>query len=122
MAANTLEEELVAQGIVASYTWKPNRLYAKNGNTFVPVDSISDGTSTEVAAVVSAAGDEQIEEIEALGAEKLATLRTGEDDYEDVKASLITAYGRLSSYFSTHGAPAVASILDSAIADLNNLP
>ena len=28
----TLEEELAEQGIVGSYIWKPNSLFAKKGN------------------------------------------------------------------------------------------
>ena len=108
--AQTLEEELAQRGIVSSYIWKPNRLFAKSGNRYVPADVVSDGSAADVSEAVAEAGRNQISSIEALAAAQKALISANERDYR-----------RMYNYFTNQGLIALATIMATAIVNLNTL-
>lgn len=114
----TLEEELRKRGSSGSYIWKPNRLYAKRGNHYEPADTVSDGSAAEVAAAVTANGQERIAEINALAAAQMSLLNSSEKDYNLVRASLIQTYTRMSNYFAYQGMLDLKAIVDAALRQL----
>ena len=117
----TLEEELAEKGLVASYIWKPSKLFAKVGDQYIPADVISDGTAEEVAAYIHEIGSEQAATINAVGAQELAYLTEHARDFVDVKNSLISTYSRMEAYFENSGMHSLATIMATAIANLNDL-
>lgn len=119
--AKTLEEELAELGIVGSYIWKPNRVFAKSGDRYISADVVSDGSAEEVARAVSAVGNAQISEINALAAEQKALITKNEKDYATVKASLLQTYRRMYNYFVNQKLYALATIMATAIANLNQM-
>ena len=123
MAINnrTLEEELADKKIVGSYILKPNRFYAKDGDHYISADVVSDGTASEIAAALREEGVLQISLIRELGRSEIAELRTVEEKYSDAKASLIQTYTRMYNYFTRQGLVALATIMATAIVNLNNM-
>ena len=119
--SKTLEEELAEQGIVGSYTWKPNRFFAKSGDTYISADVVSDGSAEDVATAVTEAGNEQIDEIKALAAAQKALIVQNERDYSDVRASLLQTYRRMYNYFTNQKLYALATIMATAIVNLNQM-
>lgn len=119
--AQTLEEELAQQGIVGSYIWKPNRLFAKSGNRYIPADVVSDGSAADVSEAVAEAGRNQISSIEALAAAQKALISANERDYVAVRESLLQTYRRMYNYFTNQGLIALATIMATAIVNLNTL-
>ena len=114
----TLEEELAKQGVVGSYIWKPNRLFAKRGNRYEPADTVSDGSASEIAEAVAEKGQEKIEEIDALAAAQRALIAANERDYNIVRESLLQTYRRMSNYFSYQGLTDLKNVIDTAIRQL----
>lgn len=119
--ASTLEEELAEKGIVGSYIWKPNRLFAKVDGNYIPVDTISDGSANDVAALVAAEGQAKIAEIDTLAEAQKSLIAANAIAYTNIKASLIQTYQRMSSYFSSQGLIALKTIVDTAIVNLNDM-
>lgn len=119
--APTLEEELAEKGIVGSYIWKPNRLFAKVDDRYIPVDTISDGSAEDVAATVAAEGQAKVNEIDTLAETQKALIAANNQAYNNVKANLLQTYQRMSNYFANHGLIALKTIIDTAIVNLNEL-
>lgn len=119
--SKTLEEELAEQGIVGSYIWKPNRFFAKSGDTYISADVVSDGSAEDVATAVAEAGNEQIDEIKALAAAQKELITQNERDYSDVRASLLQTYRRMYNYFTSQKLYALATIMATAIVNLNQM-
>jgi len=117
----TLEEELAEQGIIGSYIWKPNRFFAKNGNTYISADIVSDGSAEDVANAVAEAGNEQILNIRELANEQKALIAMNEKDYSAVRASLLQTYRRMYNYFTNQKLYALATIMATAIVNLNQM-
>lgn len=117
----TLEEELAERGVIGSYIWKPNRFFAKSGNSYISADIVADDSAEDVATAVIAAGDEQIDEIEALADAQKALIAASESDYSDVKASLLQTYRRMYNYFTNQRLYALATIMATAIVNLNQM-
>lgn len=122
MAINnkTLAEELAEKNIVGSYVLKPNRFYAKEDGEYVSVDVVTDGTMSEVSSAIREQAVEQIGSIRALGTEKLNAILALETNYSDAKANLIQTYTRMYNYFTRQGLVALATIMATAIVNLNN--
>ena len=119
--SKTLEETLAEQGIVGSYIWKPNRFFAKSGDSYISADVVSDGSAESVAVAVSEAGNAQISEIKALAAEQKALIIQNKRDYSDVKKSLLHTYQRMYNYFTNQKLYALATIMATAIVNLNQM-
>lgn len=119
--SKTLEETLAEQGIVGSYIWKPNRFFAKNGDSYISADVVSDGSAESVAVAVSEAGNAQISEIKALAAEQKALITRNKKDYSDVRDSLLQTYRRMYNYFTNQKLYALATIMATAIVNLNQM-
>lgn len=119
--SKTLEETLAEQGVVGSYIWKPNRFFAKSGDSYISADVVSDGSAESVAVAVSEAGNEQISEIKALAAEQKALIVQNKRDYSDVKKSLLQTYQRMYNYFTNQHLYALATIMATAIVNLNQM-
>lgn len=119
--SKTLEETLAEQGVVGSYIWKPNRFFAKSGDSYISADVVSDGSAESVAVAVSEAGNEQISEIKALAAEQKALIVQNKRDYSDVKKSLLQTYQRMYNYFTNQKLYALATIMATAIVNLNQM-
>ena len=117
----TLEEELAEKGIVASYIWKPNRVFVKDDSEYVPVDVVSDGDTLDIQHAIEAAGDQQLAAIEEEAQNQLASLSESEDDYTDVKNNLIQTYTRMKDYFDRHSLVSLSTMMATAIARLNEL-
>ena len=117
--ASTLAEELAKNGVSGSYSWKPNRMYVRNGNHYNSVDVVSDGSSSEIAAMVTEAGQARISEIDALAAAQKVLITYSEQDYRTVKKSLLQTYDRLYNYFTYQKQPALRDMIADAIAELN---
>lgn len=117
----TLEEELAEQGIVGSYIWKPNSLFAKKGNKYISADVVSDGSAEEVARAIYDAGNTQISEMRALAAEQKALITANEKEYTVVKRSLIQTYQRMYNYFVNQKLYALATIMATALVNLNQM-
>jgi RPA family protein len=117
----TLEEELAEQGIIGSYIWKPNTFFAKKGNKYVSVDTVSDGSAEEVARTVYEAGNTQLSEIRALATEQKALIAANEKEYTAVKNSLIQTYRRMYNYFVNQELYALATVMATAIVNLNQM-
>lgn len=119
--SKTLTEELESQGIVGSYIWNPNRFFAKTPTGYVSVDVVTDGAAAEVIDEIEEFGSEKKAEIENLAAEKISFLRKNEKDYEAFKTNLLQTYQRLYLYFNRVGMPQLATVMATAIANINNL-
>lgn len=117
----TLEEELAELGIVGSYIWKPNSFFAKSGNRYISADVVSDGSAEEVAAAIYKAGNTQISEIRTLATEQKALISQNEKEYSDVKKSLLQTYRRMYNYFVNQKLYALATIMATAIVNLNQM-
>lgn len=120
-STRTLEEELAELGVIGSYIWKPNRFFAKSGNSYISADIVADDSAEDIATAVAEAGDEQIDEIEALADEQKALIAASERDYSDVKASLLQTYSRMYNYFTNQKLYALATIMATAIVNLNQM-
>ena len=118
---NTLAQELEEQGIIGSYIWKPNRFYARSGDNYISADVVTDGTAAEITDAVRTAGQTQIATINQLGTSQLNELHALEGDYANVKTNLIQTYTRMYNYFVRQGMVALATIMATAIVNLNNL-
>lgn len=118
--SKTLEEILAEQGVISSYIWKPNRVFARSGDHYIPADVVSDGTADEVAREVREAGASQKSAIQDLGAAQLAAIRASDRDYTNVVENLTQTYTRMQTYFERHGMQALATIMATAIYNLNN--
>lgn len=116
--ALTLEEELEKRKVVGTYIWKPNRLFARRGNRYESADTVSDGSAMEVAEMVTEAGQQKLNEINAVAAAEKALLAENEKDYAAVRASLLQTYTRLSNYFAYQGLTEMKSVVDTAIRQL----
>lgn len=116
--AATLAEELQNKGIAGVYIWKPNRLFAKRGNHYESADVVSDGSASEVAAAVAAAGQEKIAEVNALASAEKALIAANEADYDAVRSSLLQTYRRMSNYFQYQGLTELKNVVDAAIRQL----
>lgn len=117
----TLEEELAEQGVVASYIWKPNRVFAKNGTEYISVDVVFDGDAETILADITAAGEQKLADIQAAGQAQIQQLSSSENDYTDVKNNLIQTYTRMKDYFDRHGIVSLSTMMTTAIANLNAL-
>ena len=117
----TLEEELAEKGIVASYIWKPNRVFVKDNSEYVPVDVVSDGDAQDIQQAIEAAGDQQLASIAEEGQNQLANLTASEEYYTDIKNNLIQTYTRMRDYFDRHGIVSLSTMMSTAIARLNAL-
>lgn len=115
---STLAEELQKRGIAGTYIWKPNRLFAKRGDHYESADVVSDGSASEVAAVVAAKGQAKIDEMNALVAAEQALIASNEADYDAVRESLRQTYRRMSSYFQYQGMTELKNVVDAAIRQL----
>ena len=121
---NTAEQDLAALGIVSSYIWKPNRLLVRNpspqlGGSYIPADVISDGTAADVSQAVLEEGLKQISEIESLAVTQKAAISAHSRDYTAVKSNLIATYQRMYGYFMSQGLIALATIMATAIVNIN---
>ena len=120
--ATTLEEELAMNGVTSGYfIWKPNRLFAKSGNSYISTDVVADGTAEDVIAAVTAAGEEQIEDINELGTTEINELETLRTQYAAIKSNVIKAYNRMKRLFIQRGDAEMEAIIDNAIYQLNQL-
>lgn len=117
----TLEEELAEQGVVASYIWRPNRLSVRDGDTYRAVDVVSDGSAEDVAAAVTAAGEQKIGELTAAYQQQVARLAQSENEFANVKSNLISTYTRMMNYFDQQGIPSLYAMMATAITNLNAL-
>lgn len=120
----TAEQDLAALGIISSYIWKPNRLKVRNpnptvGGAYIPADIVSDGTAEDVSGAVSAEGQVQIEEIRVLANEQKAAISSHERDYTTIRENLEASYQRMYNYFMSQGLVALATIMATAIVNLN---
>lgn len=118
---NSFEEELAALGIVGSYIWKPNRLYARDGNSYRSVDAVSDGPVNDIVDAVTKAGNLQIDKIKNEGENQIAELNSLEKNFNNYKANLIQTYTRLQNFYLMHRMEALASIMQTAIFNLNQI-
>lgn len=119
--APTLEEELANLGVTGSYIWKPNRLYAKDGSNYRSVDVVAEGSAAEIAAAVTAKGDAKEAEIEALAEAQKTLMTVSSYTYSDIKGNLRQTYQRMYNYFMNQGLIALATIMATAIVNLDNL-
>ena len=123
---HSAEQDLADLGIIASYIWKPQRLFIKNpdpnlGSSYLAVDIISDGTVEGVAAAVRAEGNNQISQIADISDDLEAAISAHEQDYSLVKVNLIATYQQMYNYFMNEGLIALATIMATAIVNLNLL-
>ena len=117
----TLEEELAERGIVASYVWKPNLLYARQGSEYIPVDTISDADVHHIQDELEAAGRQNLASIQAACAGHIADLDQTESSYTNVRDNLILTYTRMKEYFERHGIISLSTVMNTAIANLRAL-
>lgn len=120
----TAEQDLASRGVIASYIWKPRRLFVRNpdlssGEAYIQADVVSDGSSSDVAGAVSAEGQKQILEIRDLSAIQKDSVSAHERDYTTVRDSLEASYRRMYNYFMSQGLIALATIMATAIVNLN---
>ena len=90
--APTLEEELAEKGVVGSYIWKPNRLFAKVDDRYIPVDTISDGSAEDVAAIVAAEGQAKINEIDTLAETQKALIAANNQAYNNSNRLMLKSH------------------------------
>lgn len=120
----TSEQDLAALGIVASYIWKPNRLFVRNpnpalGSTYIPADIVSDGSAYDVSQAVSNEGQVQMSQITALAEVQKAAISAHERDYTTIRDNLEDSYRRMYNYFMSQGLIALATIMATAIVNLS---
>lgn len=120
----TAEQDLAALGVVASYIWKPNRLKIRNPNlsaseSYIPADIVSDGTAVDVSTMVREEGLKQQQEITVLANEQKAAISSHERDYTTIRDNLEASYRRMYNYFMGQGLVALATIMATAIVNLN---
>ena len=118
---NSLTEELRENGIVGSVIWRPERFYAKDGDEYISIDTVSDGTVDEVKKAIQSEGNIQKELVRSAAKNQLDALKDLEDSYFDVKESLLQTYTRLYNYFVRQKLTALATIIATAIVNLNNM-
>ena len=118
-STNTTEQDLSALGIVSSYIWKPQKLFIKDTDAYIPVDIVSDGTAEDVRAAVISSGRNQISQIRALTDAQKAVIGEHEQDYTMIKTNLAASYRRMYNYFMSQGLVALATIMATAIVNLN---
>lgn len=121
---STTEQDLAALGIVASYTWKPNRLFIKNpnsdlGGSYIAADIVSDGLTEDVSAAVLAEGRNQITQITDISNRMKSLISEHERDYTLLKSNLEETYERMYNYFMSQGLIALATIMATAIVNLS---
>lgn len=116
----TVEEELSELGVIASYVWKPNRILAKRGGSYISVDMISDnGTAADVSDTVSEEGERQKAEIRALADSMKTRISSFEADYTELRRNLIDNYSQMYRYFLGQGHIALSTIMATAIVNLS---
>lgn len=121
---HTTEQDLAALGIIATYIWKPNRLFVRNpnpalGGSYIAADIVSDGTSEEVSASVINEGRSQIASIDSYATEQKTAISAYERDYAMIRSNLAASYQRMYNYFMSQGLIALATIMATAIVNLN---
>lgn len=119
---NTAEQDLAAMGIISSYIWKPNRLKIRNPASiggYIPADIVSDGSATDVSMLVRGEGLKQQNEITDLADIQKAAISEHERDYTEIRENLEASYRRMYNYFMDQGLIALATIMATAIVNLN---
>ena len=118
----TLQESLDELQVVGKYVWKPQRFKGKYvGEYTANVDVVSDGSAQEIEDAVTEAASNAIEDIDALKAQKIRLLRERENDYMNLMANAYRRYQEMYIYFHRVTVPPLATIMATAMANLNNL-
>ena len=122
----TAEQDLASIGVIASYIWKPQRLFVRNpnpslGGQYIPADVVSDGSSVDVAGAVRDEGRKQLNEINSVASSQKNAISRYERDYTMVRENLEESYRRMYNYFIDRGFIALATIMATAIVNLSLL-
>lgn len=118
----TLRETLDELHVVDKYVWKSNRFQAKYiGEYSAKVDVVSDGLAEEIEEAVANAAENAVSNIEAKEADKIRMLRERENDYMSIMTNVYNRYQEMHKYFHRVTVPPLATIMATAMANLNNL-
>ena len=118
-STNTTERDLSALGIVSSYIWKPQKLFIKDTDAYIPVDIVSDGTAEDIRNAIIIEGQLQKHQIDNLAKAQKKELGSYEKDYAMIKENLAESYRRMYNYFMSQGSIALATIMATAIVNLS---